>query len=160
MSKTLFKRRGLALLAAFAAVAAIAAYSVAAASADGRTPVGSFCSHAVTGSPFPPGLCIQAMFNGESVQGYFGSPGQVSIRPGNYWLAVTDNSNFHNFTLRGPNGVDTDITPVPNGSTAVITQTVKLHLSHGSYTLLCKATGHAAAGMEINIDVGGVGQVG
>jgi hypothetical protein len=60
MSKTvLFKHRGVALLAAFAAVGAIAAYSVAAASAGGRELSGSFCSHPVSGSPFPPGLCIQ-----------------------------------------------------------------------------------------------------
>jgi hypothetical protein len=161
MSKSLpFKHRGVALLAAFAAVGAIVAYSVAAAGADGRELDGSFCSHAVSGSPFPPGLCLQLTFGGQTVQGYYGSPGQISLRPGNYWLTVTDNSNFHNFSLTGPNGLDMDITPVGNGSTPVVTQTVKLHLDHGSYTLLCDADAHAAAGMEITIDVGGVGQVG
>lgn len=161
MSKTaLFERRGVALLAAFAAVGAFAAYSVPAASADGRGLDGSFCSHAVSGSPFPPGLCIQLTFDGQTVQGYYGSPAQISLRPGNYWLTVTDNSNAHNFSLTGPNGLDMDITPVSNGSAPVITQTVKIQLDHGSYTLLCDNDGHAAAGMEINIDVGGVGQVG
>ncbi len=161
MSKTvLIRHRGVALLAAVAAVGAIAACSVAAASADGRNLDGSFCSHAVSGSPFPPGLCIQLTFNGQIVQGYYGSPGQISLRPGNYWFTVTDNSNAHNFSLKGPNGLDQDITPVDNGVTPVITETVKIHLDHGSYTLLCDNDGHAAAGMEITIDVGGVGQVG
>src|SRR6266513_4732847 len=121
MSKTvLFKHRGVALLAAFATVGALAAYSVASASAGGRGLDGSFCSHAVSGSPFPPGLCIQLMFDGQTVQGYYGSPGQISLRPGNYWLTVTDNSNNHNFSLTGANGLDIDITTVNNGSTPVL----------------------------------------
>jgi plastocyanin len=154
-----FKRRGAALLAALVAVCVIGGYSVAAASADGRTLDGVFCSHAVSGSPFPPGLCIQLTFGGDTVQGYYGSPGRISLRPGDYWLTVTDTSNAHNFSLTGPDGSDMDITPIDNGSTPVITETVKLHLEHGSYTLLCDNDGHSAAGMEITIDVGGVGQV-
>ena len=163
MRKTLFKRRSVALLAAFIAVAAIAAYSVSAAMANGREPAGSFCSHLVPGSGLPSGLCIQLTFDEQTVQGFANSPGQISLRPGNYSLSVTDNSNNHNFALSGPDGVETEITPVPNGSTAVIDQTVKLHLKHGSYLLLCTSqigVNHAAAGMRINIDVGGVGQVG
>lgn len=154
------KRRGAALLAASAVACVIGGYSVTAASANGRTLDGVFCSHAVSGSPFPPGLCIQLRFGGETVQGYYGSPGRISLRPGDYWLTVTDTSNAHNFSLTGPDGMDMDITPVDNGSTPVITSTVKLHLEHGSYTLLCDNDGHSAAGMEIAIDVGGVGQVG
>ena len=50
-------------------------------------------------------------------QGYFDSPGQISPRPGNYWLTVVDTSNAHNFTLQGPNGLDMDITLVSNGGT-------------------------------------------
>jgi hypothetical protein len=159
------KRRGVALFAACSAVAAIAAYSVAAASADGREPDGSFCSHAVLGSPFPPGLCIQLTLNGQDVQGFFGSPGQASVRPGNYWLTVTDNSPNHNFVLTGPKGLDTEITTVAEGSpTSPVTRTDKIRLGHGSYTLLCTSSAgfgpHAPNGMRIKIDVGGVGQVG
>jgi hypothetical protein len=171
MSKTYkVKRRGLAVLAAFSAVAAIAAVFVAGASADGRNADGSFCSHAVSGSPFPPALCIQLMSDGQAVQGFFGSPGQASLRPGNYWLTVTDNSPGHNFVLRGPDGLDTEITTVAEGSPgSLVTRTDKIHLGEGSYTLLCTSTAavsgtvfanHAEAGMKIDIDVGGVGQVG
>jgi plastocyanin len=152
-------RRGAAFVVALAIAGVIAACSTAAASADGRALAGSFCSHAVSGSPFPPGLCIQLTFGGQTVQGYYGSPGLISLRPGDYWLTVTDTSNAHNFTLVGPDGLDMDITPVDNGSTPVITQTVKVQLDPGSYTLLCDNDGHAAAGMEITLDVGGVGEV-
>jgi hypothetical protein len=154
MRKTLqIKHRGRALLAAVAVVAAVAACSVAVASADGRGLAGSFCSHAVAGSPFPPGLCIQLTFDGQTVQGYYGSPGRIRLNPGTYWLTLTDNSNAHNFSLTGPNGLDEDFTPVDNGGMPVITTTVKIHLDHGSYTLLCDNDGHADAGMEIHIDV-------
>lgn len=155
-----FARRGALLLAALAAVCVVAAVAAATASADGRDLDGAFCSHAVPGSPFPAGLCIQLALGGQTVQGYYGSPGDISLRPGNYRLTVTDTSNAHNFSLTGPDGLDMDITPVDNGSTPVITKTVELHLDHGSYTLLCDNDDHAAAGMEITIDVGGVGQVG
>ena len=147
-------------LAAVAAVFVTAAIIVGQASADGRQLDGTFCSHAVSGSPFPPGLCIQLASADQTVQGFFASPGHISLRPGNYWLTVVDNSNFHNFSLTGPNGLDMDITPVPNGTTPTITDTVEVHLDHGTYTLLCDADSHAADGMEITIDVGGVGQVG
>lgn len=154
------RKRAAALLAALAAVGVAAGAVVAPAAADGRALAASFCSHAVSDSPFPAGLCIQLDAGGESVQGYYGSPGRISLRPGDYWLTVTDDSNKHNFSLVGPDGLDLDITPVDNGSTPVITETRKIHLEHGSYTLLCDNDGHAAAGMEIAIDVGGVGQVG
>lgn len=149
------------LLAVFV-LALTASPMVPSASADGRALDGSFCSHFVSGSPFPPGLCIQLASADETVQGYFDSPGQISLRPGNYWLTVVDNSNAHNFTLQGPDGLDMDITPVPNGGTPapVITETIKAHFDHGTYTLLCDADSHAVDGMEITIDVGGVGQVG
>jgi plastocyanin len=154
------RRRGFALLATLAAIGVTAAFMAGTASADGRQLDGTFCSHFVSGSPFPPGLCIQLASDDQTVQGYFDSPGQISLRPGNYWLTVVDNSNFHNFTLQGPDGLDMDITPVPNGSTPTITETIKVHFEHGTYTLLCDADSHAADGMEITINVGGVGQVG
>jgi hypothetical protein len=153
------RRRRLTLLAALAAIGVAGAVIVGTALADGRQLDGTFCSHSVSGSPFPPGLCIQLVSDDQTVQGYFDSPGQISLRPGNYWLTVVDNSNFHNFTLQGPDGLDMDITPVPNGTTPVITETILVHLDHGTYTLLCDADSHAADGMEITINVGGVGQV-
>lgn len=151
-----------ALLVTLAAIGVAAAVMVPAAAADGRSLDGSFCSHFVSGSPFPAGLCIQLATADQTVQGYFDSPGQIAVRPGNYWLTVVDTSNAHNFTLQGPNGLDMDITPVSNGATPapVITETVKVHLEHGTYTLLCDADSHAADGMEITINVGGTGQVG
>lgn len=148
-----------AILIAAAVVVVTGAYSGQAASADGRQLDGTFCSHAVPGSPYPAGLCIQLAFGGQTVQGYYGSTGHMDLRPGDYWLTVTDTSNAHNFTLTGQGGLDMDITPVANGSTPSITETVKLHLEHGSYTLLCDNDGHSSAGMQITIDVGGVGQV-
>jgi hypothetical protein len=164
MSRTFTKRRGLALLAAFSAVAAVAAYSVAGAWAAGREPDGSFCMRA--GGGFPAGLCMQVTLDGQTVQGYGASPGQASVRPGNYWLTVTDNNPNHNFVLTGPNGLDTELTTIAEGSpTSPVTQTDKIHLRHGSYTLLCTSTlgigqHHGDAGMRVEIDVGGVGQVG
>lgn len=160
MTRSGLRRRGFALLAALAAISVPAAFMVGTASADGRQLDGTFCSHSVSGSPFPPGLCIQLASDDQTVQGYFDSPGQISLRPGNYWLTVVDNTDRHNFTLQGPDGLDTDITPVPNGSTPTITETVKVHFDHGTYTLLCDADAHAANGMEITINVGGLGQVG
>ena len=160
MKTYLVKRHGLFSLGALAAIGITAAFMVGNASADGRQLDGSFCSHAVSGSPFPPGLCIQLASGDQTVQGFFDSPGRISLRPGNYWLTVVDNSNFHNFTLTGPDGLDMDITPIANGSTPVVTATVEVHLDHGTYTLLCDADSHAAGGMEITMDVGGVGQVG
>ena len=162
MTKLGLPRRVFALLATLAAIGVTAAVMVPTAAADGRPLDGTFCSHFVSGSPFPPGLCIQLVSADETVQGYFDSSGQISLRPGNYWLTVVDNSNAHNFTLQGPNGLDMDITPVPNGGTPapVIPETVKVHFDHGTYMLLCDADSHAVDGMEITINVGGTGQVG
>jgi len=154
------RRRVVTVLAALAALGITAAIMGGSAAAAGRQLDGTFCSHFVSGSPFPPGLCIQLVSGDQTVQGYFDSPGQISLRPGEYWLTVVDNSNFHNFTLQGPDGLDMDITPVSNGTTPVITETVKVLLQPGTYTLLCDADSHAADGMEITLNVGGVGQLG
>ena len=73
---------------------------------------------------------------------------------------MTDTSPFHNFSLTGPNGLDMDITGVAEGSPAApVIKTVKVNLQPGSYRLLCDADSHAAAGMYIDIEVGGVGQL-
>jgi hypothetical protein len=129
-------------------------------SEHGRVLDAAFCTHFVDASPFPIGLCIELKFGDQTVQGFFDSPGQISLRPGNYWLKVKDTSSAHNFSLTGPDGLDVDFTTVPEGSpTNPVERTFKIQLKHGSYTLLCDADEHAANGMRIAIDVGGVGQV-
>jgi copper binding plastocyanin/azurin family protein len=77
----------------------------------------------------------------------------TSLRPGEYWLTVDDLSNRHNFHVIGP-GLDEIVTTVPFTGTV----TVKIHLSHGTYTFQCDP--HASMGMLGNFDVGGVGQGG
>ncbi len=84
-----------------------------------------------------------------------------TLRPGTYWLTVNDNGNFHNFTLQGPNGLDLDITPAtgnPDGAPGLVT--IKINLKNGSYRLLCDEDSHAADGMYVDSQVGGMGQVG
>ena len=83
---------------------------------DGRMLYGTFCSHMVPDSPFPPGLCIQLAFGDKTVQGFYNSPGRARLGPGTYWLTVTDNSPNHNFSLSGPKGLDEDLTTIPEGS--------------------------------------------
>ena len=81
----------------------------------------------------------------------------TSLRPGDYWLTVHDNSRFHNFHLVGPNIDDTITTPAGTDSTnGGGDVTVKLHLVHGTYTLKCDP--HASLGMLVTFDVGCVGQ--
>jgi hypothetical protein len=108
---------------------------------------------------------MQVALGGQAVEGFYRSPGEASVRPGNYWLTVTDDSQNHNFVLTGPNGFETELTTIAEGSTtSPVTKTDKIRLGHGSYTLLCTSSAgagpHAPAGMRIDIDVGGVGQVG
>ncbi len=165
MIKAIFTKQRIAVLlvalATASAIAALAASTGTATSTDGRSLDGSFCSHAVIGSPFPAGLCIQLTSEGQTTQGYYHSPGLLTLRPGNYWLTVTDNSPVHNFSLTAPDGLDMDITTTPEGSSSSpVVRTVKVHLDHGPYRLICDNDGHAAAGMYVDIEVGGVGQVG
>jgi hypothetical protein len=170
------------LLAALATVGTVVAYAAATAAADGRTLEANFCgtSHA----------CMTITFDGATV----GTPTRtdatqpdLTLRPGTYWITVTDNSNFHNFSLRScpgstalctsdnpaSGGVDEDITPIcndpltPAGSCPrtnpaanVIVEPIKVNLEHGTYRLFCDAPGHEGAGMYVEIAVGGVGQVG
>jgi hypothetical protein len=110
----------------------------------------------------------------------------MTLRPGTYWITVTDNSNFHNFSWRScpgstdlctaanpaSGGTDEDVTPIcndplvagkcptANPAANVIQETFKVNLSHGTYRLFCDATNHEAMGMYVEIAVGGVGQVG
>jgi hypothetical protein len=45
-------------------------------------------------------------------------------------------------------------------TTAIISDTLKINLEHGTYRLFCDVPSHEAAGMYIDFEVGGVGQVG
>ncbi len=160
----------------------VVAYTAATASADGRTLEGSFCGISHT--------CMAMTFEGAIV----GTPTRtdptqpdLTLRPGTYWLTVTDDSNFHNFSLRScpgstslctadnpaSGGTDHDVTPICNDPLTTagscprinpaaneIDETLKINLKHGTYRLFCDAAGHEAAGMYVDISVGGVGQVG
>jgi hypothetical protein len=170
MTKAYSVKRGAALLfTVMAAIGALAAYLVTNASADGRTLDAGFCS----------GLCIQvASQNGQATGTMETNQNSVlTLQPGTYWLTVTDNSNFHNIELRSCSGMailcdwnsggdEQELTPINNDGTPVITERVKLNLSHGTYRLFCDALArgsttitHEMMGMHVDLVVGGVGQV-
>ncbi len=170
-----------ALLAALATIGVIAAYAVGTASAQGRTLVGEFGfdTSAASGTSYyhqcgPPvnaGFTVVLAEDGKAVD---------SLRPGTYWLTVTDNCKNHNFELRScprsdspcdqnSGGVEQEITPLndpntANGATGTVT--VKIHLKHGTYRLFCDApvasggTHETIFNMYTDFTVGGVGQVG
>lgn len=170
-----------ALLAALAAVGLVAAYVVGGASAQGRTLVGQFgfdtaaasgtAYYHQCGPPMNAGFTISLTENGQPV---------TALRPGTYWLTVTDNCKNHNFELRSCPGADTPCDPASGGTEDQITPlndtssadgatgtvTVKLHLVHGTYRLFCDApvatggTHETVFGMYADFAVGGVGQVG
>lgn len=149
------KRLAAALLLA-ASVAAVAALTVGAAtrSDDGRQLTGQFCTNA---NAMPkPGACIALSYDGATAQGYTDSTERtLTLRPGTYWLSVNDTSTTHNFALESPDGSDQDLTAVAEAPGWV---TVKVDLAHGHYTLFCDP--HRMMGMYVDIEVGGVGQVG
>ena len=89
-----------------------------------------------------PGFTIHLTEDGQPVS---------SLRPGTYWLTVHDLATNHNFHIFGP-GLDERVTTVPFTGTV----TVKIHLSHGEYTVQCDP--HSAT-MHESFDVGGMGQV-
>lgn len=147
-------RKWLLLAAALAAVSV----GVGAAAADDSTPgrelVGTFCTN--PNAQPAVGACIQASFDGQTAQGYTGSATRdISLRPGTYWLSVYDDNTHHDFSLESPDGTDLDITDVAGTPGWV---TVKVDLTHGRWMLFCDP--HRAFGMYVNLDVGGVGQVG
>jgi hypothetical protein len=178
-------RRVAALLVMMATIGAVLAYSVATASADGRTLNANFCE------PPLPHLCM--MVNGGTFDAATHVAGQadLTLRPGTYWITVTDDNNFHNFALRSCPGNDSTalcdnsaananapvqvLSPLNNGAvstdmscsntgttatgTTILTCTYKIHLTHGTYRLICQAIGHESGGMFADIAVGGVGQV-
>lgn len=176
------------LLSALAVAGTIAACIVGMASADvPRTLTASFCTANHTCMAMT--LLDGSVFTGDAVRADPNQP-DVTLRPGTYLITVTDNSDFHNFSWRScpgstdvctadnpaSGGTDEDITPIcneplnpitmkcPNTNpfppADVITVTNQVLLKHGTYRLFCDATGHEAAGMYIEIAVGGVGQVG
>jgi hypothetical protein len=140
-----------ALLAALFAVGPAAAVS-----AEGRQLVGEFCTNP---QALPkPGACMSLSFDGETARGYTDAPNRVlTLRPGTYWLTVNDNSTAHNFSLRSPDGLEQAITGVADTPGWV---TVKVNLTHGTYVLFCDADDHEKDGMYVDLEVGGVGQVG
>lgn len=141
------------LFAAFVAVL-VAATPVAAASDLGRQPIGQFCTNPLA-TP-KPGACIELSFDGQTAFGYTNSPDRViALRPGTYWLTVNDTSSAHNFALEDPSGSDQMITGVADTPGWV---TFKVDLTHGAWRLLCVP--HDEFGMFVDIEVGGVGQVG
>ena len=158
-------------LATLAVVGTIAASTAPTASAQGRTLVGEF------GFGNDPANCrnstqfsINLTEDGQPVS---------SLRPGTYWLTVTDNCANHNFELRTCPGstspcdpssgdIEQPITGEPAATPGTVT--VKVHLAHGTYRLFCDAivssgphmgeTHEVAFGMFADFEVGGVGQVG
>jgi hypothetical protein len=126
--------RGLLVLATLVTVGAVVAPAGSPSSTAGRHLVGTI----------GPGFTIHLTQHGQPVE---------SLRPGTYWLTVTDPSTIHNYhVLRTDQpGLDEVVTSVAFTGTT----TVKLHLEHGDYTFQCdphKATMHG------NFTVGGVGQ--
>jgi hypothetical protein len=149
-------RNTIAVLALAAAViAAVAGVGAAGArSSEGRQLTGTYCSNP---NALPkPGACIQLAYEGQTAQGYTGSPERaLTLRPGVYWLSVYDDATAHDFSLEAPDGSDLDITGVADTPGWV---TVKVNLTHGTWVLFCDP--HRSYGMYLDIEVGGVGQVG
>lgn len=150
-------RRKIVALAALALAAATVAtgFGVAGARSDeGRRLSGSYCSNP---NAMPrPGACIQLSFADQTAQGYTSSSSRtLTLRPGVYWLTVDDNSTAHNYSLESPDGSDQDLTGVADTPGSV---TYKVDLTHGTWVLFCEP--HRAMGMYVDIEVGGVGQVG
>jgi plastocyanin len=147
------KTQHVAILAATVLTAVANAGPATADSDIGRQLTGHYCTNA---NAMPkPGACIELGFDGQTAQGYTNSNNRVlTIRPGTYWLTVTDNSTFHNFSLARPDGSDTDITGITDAPGAV---TVKVELTPGTWVLFCEP--HRSMGMYVDIVVGGVGQI-
>lgn len=183
MSKFIFGRRNIAvLLTTLAAAGAIAGNAVATPPTPGRTLVGAFgfdtaqaggtSYYQQCGPPANAGFSIVLTEDGQPV---------TSLRPGTYWLTVTDNCPNHNFVLRScpgsdspcdptSGGIEQEITPVYDPNTAdgeTGTVMMKIHLVHGTYRLFCDAL-HPVTGepheiafdMYTDFTVGGADQIG
>lgn len=119
-----------------------------------RQLAGTFCTN-LNAMPAP-GACIQLASAGQTAQGYTDSPERVlRLRPGVYWLTVSDTSLKHNFSLESPDGSDRALTGVEDTPGVV---TFKVNLTHGTWVLFCQP--HRPMGMYVDLEVGGVGQVG
>jgi hypothetical protein len=210
MSKSIFRRRSIAVLfTTLAILGAVAAYTTATASAEGRTIDGTFCLPPPANTSPPPGhwFCMQATSDGQTTQGFCtytgtdpkdncntdlvspggtgtASPGLLVLRPGTYWVTVHDDNDKHNFELRSCPGssspcafgdgseqeitpiVNSDPLPVPDACTVTdgtVECAIKVTLKPGWYRLFCDAQSpvpHEPRGMYVDIEVGGVGQVG
>ncbi|HWE82737.1 MAG TPA: hypothetical protein VG265_13895 [Gaiellaceae bacterium] len=80
----------------------------------------------------------------------------VSLRPGEYWITMTDSCPTHNFTLADdPAATDGDELTGPLVDTPG-TVTLKVQLKHGTYKLFCSNPSHP--NMKVIFDVGGAGQ--
>jgi hypothetical protein len=73
-----------------------------------------------------PGFAINLKLNGKSVK---------TLKPGAYKFVIHDKAAIHGFSLDGPHGFATDISPVPFTGT----KTVTLKLKAGSYKFYCPA---------------------
>ncbi|MGH2936008.1 MAG: hypothetical protein ACRDL2_16050 [Gaiellaceae bacterium] len=97
--------------------------------------------------------------------------GLLTIRPGTYWVTVNDPLDSHNFELRscpgstapcGPGqGVEQQLTPVCNDDLAN-SDVFKCgtNTETAANDIVKTVVVHEAAGMYVDIEVGGVGQVG
>lgn len=152
------KVRIAALLAALATVGAIGAFGAAPASAEGPILIGQFgfdtwAAYGTSyfhqcGPPANPGFTIVL------TDGLLRPV--TTLRPGTYWLVVSDNCPNHNFELRScpgssspcdpqSGGTEQEITPMNDptnangvtGASGIVI--VKLHLVPGTYRLFCDA---------------------
>lgn len=94
-------------------------------------------------------------------------PGHLTLRPGTYWITVNDTSPGHDFELRGPTntegegaGTPADLKLSGDALTDTGSYTTQVLLKRGWYRLFCAAPFHEKGGMYVDIEVGGVGQVG
>jgi hypothetical protein len=139
-------------IAVAAVVVGAVAVSSPAASADGRGADGVFCG------PTCMALTVDGTTYGTN------NRADLSLRPGTYWLTMTDTAAFHNFSLRScalagapcSSGAAVDLTTVP-GMPGTVTE--KLKVNGGAYRLFCKVGSHEAQGMYVDFKVGGKGQV-
>lgn len=139
---------------------------------EGQTPVEGYgvsngagaCAAppATTDPPAGPQYCVPS------------GTGLLTILPGTYWISVLDDQSKHNLALRScPWSLspctesnpavtdDAELTTVPGVDTDPVT--IKVDLQPGWYRLHCQADApvdHEAAGMYIDIDVRGTGEVG
>ena len=87
-----------------------------------------------------PGFTITLTQNGKAVK---------TLPAGSYVFAVSDKSNIHNFRVKGPGGVNKEITTVPFQGSKSVTLTLK----KGHYSLVCNLPGHYKGGQFVDFYV-------